>query len=119
VLTDLLVGVAVVVALVLGTAFVWPLFVFLLELVAVAVLVAARFALGRWTVVAETVGRRQEWRVRGRGVAGELAAAVAESLRSGRGLPPNGAPGSTTSGADAVVAPTVPSSDGHVRVLRP
>src|SRR5437763_543721 len=64
-LGELIGGLLIVATIALSIAFVWPLILLLLELVAAVVLIGVRFLLGRWTVVAETVGERYSWHVRG------------------------------------------------------
>ena len=86
-LTGILLGLALVIALVTATAVVWPLLVFVLELLAAALLVAARFLLGRWTVVAQTTNERRTWSVRGRQESTRFMASVAEAIRTGSSLP--------------------------------
>jgi hypothetical protein len=118
-LGELVVGIAVVVTMVLAVAFVWPLVVLLIELAAGAVLIAVRLSIGRWTVVAETVGERNSWSVRGRARSAAFAADVADALRTGAGLPGGGSFESRPSvQLDEAELEARPSS-GHVRVLGP
>jgi hypothetical protein len=115
----LVVGVVVVVTLVLSVAFVWPVIVLLAELLFTAILVGIRFALGKWTVVAESVGERHTWRVRGRARATTFASEVAESLRLGRGIPAGGSFESRVSVETAEAQLSEPAASGHVRVIKP
>ena len=92
---------------------------FLVELLAAAVLVGVRFFLGRWTVVAETVGERNAWPIRGRRRAASFAAEVADSLQTGRGLPSGGSFTSKASVLAAEAELAKQASSGHVRVIKP
>jgi len=85
--TAFLLGVAFVIALLIATVVVWPLLVFGVELLAAALLVAARFLLGRWTVVAQTTDQRRTWSVRGRQESARFMTAVSEAIRAGSPLP--------------------------------
>jgi hypothetical protein len=86
-LTGLLIAVGFAIALLIATVVVWPLLLFLAELLAAALLVGARLLLGRWTVVAETQDERKSWRIRGHGESKRFATQVVELLRSGSALP--------------------------------
>ena len=103
---------------VLAVAFVWPLIVFAAEVLVAVAAVCVRAALGRWTVVAESMYERRSWPVRGRRASIRLAGTVADALRHDGKLPPS----STVTGR---VSPTGLSEaeiahqpdTGHVRVL--
>jgi hypothetical protein len=118
-LGDLAVGVVVVVTLVLSVAFVWPLIVLLVELLAALILIGVRFLLGRWTVIAETRGERNAWPIRGRARAASFAAEVADALRAGSAIPGGGSFESKPSAQAAEAELAKPASSGHVRVLKP
>ena len=101
--------------LALSIAFVWPLIVFVLELVIAAVVLALRFVLGRWTVVAETTGERRTWSVRGNRESRRFAAHLADRIRNGSALPVEATFESTPTPGEP---PSPPEPSGHVRVIR-
>lgn len=113
---DVVLGLVVVALLVVALVFVWPLIVFGAQLLAAAVVVLVRVALGRWIVTAETDGERYEWRVRGRRSARELVDAIAESVRAGAALPAGAVFETTPSLAVDPAARSAPT--GNVRVLK-
>ena len=89
--------------------------VFVVELVVAAILVAVRFLLGRWTVIAETTGERRTWRLRGNRESRRFAARLAELIRTGGALPVEEKFESTPT-PDDPGSPPRPS--GNVRVIR-
>src|SRR5579862_7488318 len=116
--SDVLFGLALVVTFVLAVAFVWPLIVFALELLVAVVAVCVRAALGRWTVVAESLYERRSWPVRGRRASITLAGTVADALRHDGKLPPASAATGRVSPIGLGEAEIAHQPDsGHVRVL--
>jgi hypothetical protein len=117
-LGDFVFGLVVIVTIVLSVAFVWPLIVLLFELVVASIVFGIRFAMGRWTVVAETRGERHSWRVQSRRRATAPVAEVAAALRAGRLLPASANAEATSSVGltEAEIAQRHPS--GHVRLIK-
>jgi len=83
------VGIAIVVAI-LAIVTVWPIIVFLVELVIVVVVGCVHAVLGRRLVVAETDLERWYWVVRGQPASVRLVARIVEALQNGTDLPPGG-----------------------------
>jgi hypothetical protein len=110
-LTDGLTGLALAIALivaVLAIITVWPIILFLIELVIVAAVGGTHAVLGRRLVVAESDREIRSWIVRGQSASARLEARVALALQEGTELPPGDR-------VEPVAAPAVLSEEDVAR----
>jgi hypothetical protein len=118
-LSGLAIALLLVVA-VLAIVTVWPIVVFLIELVVVALAGCVHALLGRRIVVAETDREVWSWVVKGQPASVRLVARIADALHEGGELPPGGRL-QTTASSEPMTEEDVaarPESQS-VRVIRP
>ncbi|HET6171483.1 MAG TPA: hypothetical protein VFD90_02680 [Gaiellales bacterium] len=103
-IADGLAGLVVAIAIVVGILAIvefWPLVIFGVELVVVAVAGGVHALLGRRVVVAESDGEIWSWTVKGQLASVRPAARVARAIREGVAFPPGGRFQRATSGEAA------------------